>query len=51
MRYNTRYFMQSLTVSVSDGEVKKFYEENKESIPNLLVSRGGIETKGVFIHQ
>lgn len=44
---NTRYFMQSLNISVSDNEVKKFYEENKELIPNLLVSRGGVEAKGI----
>lgn len=44
---NTRYFMESFAVSVNDGEVKKFYEENKETIPNLLVSRGGIETMAV----
>ncbi len=44
---NTRYFMQSLSISVSDNEVKKFYDENKELIPNLLVSRGGVEAKGI----
>lgn len=44
---NTRYFMQSLSIAVSDAEVKKFYDENKELIPNLLVSRGGIESKGI----
>ncbi len=44
---NTRYFMESLSISVTDGEVKKFYEENKELIPNLLISRGGTESKGI----
>jgi hypothetical protein len=44
---NTRYFMEAFTVSVSDGEIKKFYDDNKESIPNLLVSSGGVESKGL----
>lgn len=44
---NTRYFMESFSVAVNNDEVKKFYEANKETIPNLLVSRGGIETVGL----
>lgn len=44
---NTRYFMEAFTVSVSDAEVKKFYEENKNVIPNLLLSQGGVEAMGI----
>lgn len=44
---NTRYFMDTFSVLVNDGEIKKFYEENKESIPNLLISRGGIESVAI----
>ncbi len=44
---NTRYFMEAFSVAISDGEIKSFYEENKESIPNLLISRGGVETTGL----
>ena len=40
---NTRYFMDAFSVSVTDGEIKKFYDENKDAIPNLLLSRGGVE--------
>jgi len=40
---NTRYFMDAFSVDVADNEIKKFYEENKDAIPNLLVSRGGVE--------
>lgn len=40
---NTRYFMDAFSVQVADNEIKKFYEENKDAIPNLLVSRGGVE--------
>lgn len=44
---NTRYFMEDFSTQVSDAEVKKFYDENKDTIPNLLLSRGGIESVGV----
>jgi len=40
---NTRYFMDAFSVDVADNEVKKFYDENKDAIPNLLISRGGVE--------
>ncbi len=40
---NTRYFMDAFAVEVADSEIKQFYNENKDSIPNLLVSRGGVE--------
>ena len=43
---NTRYFMDSFSVDVADSEVKKFYDENKDAMPNLLVSRGGVEAVG-----
>ncbi len=43
----TQYFMEGLNVEVSDAEVNKYYDENKESIPNLLVSRGGVRAKGL----
>lgn len=44
---NTRYFMDSFSVSVADNEVKKFYDENKDVIPNLLISKGGVEAVAV----
>ena len=44
---NTRYFMDAFSVNVTDGEIKKFYDENKDSIPNLLLSRGGVEAIAV----
>lgn len=43
---NTRYFMEAFPVAVNESEVKKFYDDNKEAIPNLLLSRGGVETVG-----
>lgn len=44
---NTKYFGLKHPVSVTDAEVKKFYEENKESMPDLLVSRGGVKAMGI----
>ena len=44
---NTKFFSQGLDVAVNDSEVKSFYDKNKETMPNLLVSRGGIKAMGV----
>ncbi len=44
---NTRYFMDDFKAKVTDSEITKFYDENKDSIPNLLLSRGGIASVGV----
>lgn len=43
---NTRYFMEALSVEVADAEIEKFYNENKDAMPNLLTSRGGIRAAG-----
>jgi len=45
---NTKYFSQAFSVQVTDAEVKEFYEKNKEIVPNLLISRGGIEATGIL---
>jgi len=45
---NTKYFSQSFPVNVTDVEIKDFYEKNKEIVPNLLISRGGVEVMGVL---
>jgi len=45
---NTKYFSQAFPVQVADAEIKEFYEKNREIVPNLLISRGGIETMGVL---
>lgn len=44
---NTRYFMEDFQAGVTDDEVKKFYSENRDSIPNLMLSRGGVESVGI----
>jgi len=44
---NAKYFSQEFPVTVSIDEVKSFYEKNKEAMPNLLLSRGGIGAMGI----
>jgi hypothetical protein len=44
---NVKFFSQQFSVSVSDDEVRKFYQENKTSIPDLIISQGGVTAQGV----
>jgi len=44
---NRKYFMQEFPVKVTDAEVKKFYDENKDKIPALTASEGGIQVVGI----
>jgi hypothetical protein len=45
---NTKFFTQTFDVHVNDAEVRKFYEGNKASMPQLITSRGGIKAAGVM---
>ena len=44
---NTRYFMEAFVEQATEDEIKGFYDANKDAIPSLLISRGGVEAKGV----
>src|SRR5688572_9395406 len=44
---NLKHFGESKVVSVSDAEVKAFYDANKDSIPGAMLSQGGIAATGV----
>lgn len=44
---NAQFFNQSLKPTVTDEEVRKYYDDKKESIPQLLLSHGGVKTVGV----
>ncbi len=44
---NTRHFMEAFAEAATDAEIQTFYDENKESIPNLMISRGGVESRAV----
>ena len=44
---NQKYFSERHPAQVTDAEVKKFYEENKDKLPDLLISQGGVKAEGV----
>ncbi len=44
---NTKYFTERHPVDVSASEIRKFYDENKDKIPDLMESQGGVKSEGV----
>lgn len=48
---NMKYFDARHEADVSDAEIKKFYDENKDKIPNLMQSQGGVKAEGVSFAQ
>lgn len=44
---NTKYFGLEHPVQVSETDVTDFYEKNKDSMPDLIISRGGVKAVGV----
>lgn len=44
---NTKYWAELHPVQVSDTEIKRFYDEHKEQLPEILISRGGVATVGI----
>jgi len=44
---NTKYFNKQSQVIVADKEVREFYDQNKASMPELLISQGGIKAAGI----
>lgn len=44
---NTKFFTQSFDVNISDADVRAFYDANKDAMPHLVVSRGGVRAMGV----
>jgi hypothetical protein len=44
---NYKYFAQANPVKVTESEVKNFYETYKNSIPELMISRGGVQATGL----
>ena len=44
---NTKYFGQEHPVQVGDAELQEYYEKNKDTMPDLLISRGGVKVVGV----
>lgn len=44
---NVKYFKEAHPVAVKDSEVKEYYDANKDTFPDLILERGGIETMAV----
>jgi len=44
---NAEQFTKNIKVNIGDSEVKAFYEKNKDVMPQLLLSRGGVHAVGV----
>ena len=44
---NMKYFNKQNQVIVAEKQVKEFYDQNKESMPELLVSQGGVKAVGI----
>ncbi|MFC1845523.1 peptidyl-prolyl cis-trans isomerase [Candidatus Dependentiae bacterium] len=45
---NTEFFAQSFeTAKISDADLQKFYDENKDSLQGIMISQGGINSVGV----
>ncbi len=44
---NTKYFGLEHPVAVADADIEKFYNENKDSMPDLMISRGGVKAMGI----
>lgn len=44
---NTKFFGLEHTVQVAENEIVEFYEKNKDSMPDLMISRGGVQAAGV----
>lgn len=45
---NVKYFQEKHPVVVTDAEVRKYYDENKNTIPQLMTSPGGVTAKVVM---
>jgi hypothetical protein len=44
---NAKFFTQQFNVMVTDQEAREFYEANKNAIPGLLISHGGVVASGI----
>lgn len=42
-----KYYQEENPVKITDDEVKKFYEDNKDKMPELMESQGGVNAQAV----
>jgi uncharacterized protein YlzI (FlbEa/FlbD family) len=48
---NTKYFSQAFPGTVSEADMRNFYEANKDLAPDLIIARGGIKATEVLFDQ
>jgi len=44
---NVKYFNKKYVATVSNRDVHDFYDKNKDTMPELLISRGGVQASGI----
>ena len=44
---NQKYFCERHPAKVTEAEIEKCYEENKDKLPDLILSPGGVKAEGV----
>jgi len=44
---NGKFFGQKVSAEVTDADAQDFYDKNKSSIPQLMISAGGVKAMGV----
>jgi hypothetical protein len=44
---NAKFFSQGFPISITDNEIQEFYDKNKDLMPQLLISRGGVKAVGL----
>lgn len=44
---NAKYFTELYPITISDADLKSFYDENKDKLPDVLIARGGVNVAGI----
>ncbi len=47
-QFNQMYFLKAIPVTVTEKEKRDWYEQNKDAVPNLKISEGGVKASGVL---
>jgi len=47
MQLSMKYYEESHPIVVTDGDIKAFYESEKDKLPGLLIAPGGVKTEAV----
>lgn len=44
---NMQFFVNEITASITDGDIKSFYDASKDSMPQFILSLGGVAAQGI----